>query len=914
MQKKVAVLRSTFVFVVFLTCSSFSSWSQTAQNIAPVKDLLAIRPIDRVSKPIDDTERVVLTGERHPLAKSEYEIGALAPEDRMEHMVLVLRGDSEQEAALEELTRAQQDPGSAYYHRWLTPEQFARRFGASANDVRQINAWLQIHGMEIEETPSNRAIVFSGTVEQVGSTFHTTMRAYAVKGKSHFANATDPEIPAALVQVVHGVVSLHDFVSAPMHVVAPAFTSGSAHYLMPQDWATIYDVTPLYNQGITGTGQSIAVLGRADIHMSDVQSFRSNAELPVNDPLFVVNGTDPGFADSGDQVESSLDVEWAGAIAKNATVKFITSSSGSSDGIALSAQYAVAHNIAPIVTLSYGTCEAAEGTAGNAFWNNLWQQAAAQGMSVFVSSGDSGAAGCDSSGSTTASYGKGVNGLCSSPYSTCVGGTEFKEGSNPSQYWSSTNGSGLSSALSYISESVWNESGSGGGLWSSGGGVSIVYSKPSWQTTPGVPADGKRDVPDIAMTAAIHDSYIVAIDGSLMSVGGTSASAPSLASAMALVVQNAGAAQGSPNPNLYSLATQQLAGSGAAVFHDITSGNNSVPGVTGFSAGTGYDAATGLGSIDADLLVGHWAAGSANYALTPSSSSVTLGTGKSATFTVTLTASDGFNSGVKLAATGTASGVSVKFSSATLTSAAPVTVTISAATSAAAGNSTLTINASGGGLNRTVQIAVGVVTPTFTLTASNTSVTLTAGTAATLTLTTAVANMFQSAVVLSVTGLPKGVTASFSPATISTPGNGSSALTLTAASGAASGSFNLKVTATGGGITKTLPLSLSVPVPSFNLAFGATAATVAIRSATQLRVSDSALNGFSSAVALSVTGLPKGVTATFSPASIVSGNSSGSTLTLAAASNAIAATSNLTVKAVGGGATKTQVISLTVTH
>ncbi len=908
MHKKLAVL---FVLALCLTFSS-SSFSQSAQNSVP-RNLLSIRPTDRITTPINEEERAALAGTLHPLATQRYETGQLPPEQRMERIVLVLRGSAAQEATLQELLRAQQDPGSPYYHHWLTPQDFGTRFGASINDVQQVTMWLQNHGMEVEEIPgSQRSIVFSGTAAQVESTFHASMRTYSVQGRQHFANATDPEIPQALSGVVHGVLSLHDFLSTPMNVVAPAYTSGGAHYLSPQDWATIYDVTPLYNAGITGSGQTIAVLGRVDILMTDVTTFRTNSGLPANNPVFVVNGTDPGDPDFGDQMESSLDVEWAGAIAKGAAIKFITSKSGSSDGVALSAQYAVTNNVAPVITLSYGLCEASEGSGGNAFWNSLWQQAAAQGQSVFVSSGDSGAAGCDSSGASTGTHGRGVNGLCTSPYSTCVGGTSFNEGSNASGYWSSTNGSGMGSALSYIPEAVWNESGGGSGLWSSGGGVSTVYTKPSWQSAPGVPTDGQRDVPDVSMTAAIHDAYLVQMQGSTMTVGGTSAAAPSLASAMTLIIQNAGAAQGNLNPNLYALATREYASSGPAVFHDITTGNNSVPGVTGFSAGTAYDQATGLGSIDANLLANHWSDGSATYSLAAGASTVTVGKGSSNTVSITLTASGGFNSPVTLSATGAPTGVTITYSSTSITSAAAVTATITASNSAAAGNSTITFTGTSAGLKHTVQVALTVVAPTFTLTPGTTSSTLTAGgTPATFTFTTAGANNFQSAVALSVTGLPKGVTAAFSPTSIASPGNGSSTLTLTGAvATAVSGSATWTVTATGGGVSKTQQIALTVIEPTFTITANAASVNLVAGSTATFTLATAVAN-FSSAIALSVSGLPNNVTGAFSLSPILSPGNGQSTLTLTAASNATGATTKLTVTATGGGVTKT--LPLTVT-
>ena len=586
----------------------------------------------------------------------------------MERMVLVLRPDSAQEKALEELIRAQQDPASPLYHQWLTPESFGKRFGVSQKDLEHVVKWLQMHGMEVDEIPpSRRSIVFSGSVGQVQSAFHTSIRKYFVRGESHYANATDPKIPQAFGQVVHGVVSLHDFRSAPQLVgpyLIPSYTAANgAHFLSPQDWDTIYDVGPLFSHGLDGAGQSIAVLGRVDVAMQDVRTFRSNSGLPANDPQVIVNGPDPGFPDCSDEAEAALDVEWAGAIAKNASVKFVTSQSGATDGINLSAQYAVNNNVAPVVTLSYGLCEGAYSQAGNAFWNGLWAQAAAQGMSVFVSSGDSGAAGCDSPDLATATHGRGVNAICSSPYSTCVGGTQFNDIYNPNQYWSATNAAGMSSALSYIPEVAWNESGWSGGLWSGGGGVSTVYTKPAWQAVLGVPADGMRDVPDVSLAGAIHDAYVIQIQGKIFYVSGTSAATPSLASVMALVLENTGVRQGNINPVLYTLANLQLSANGAAVFHDIASGNNSVPGAAGFNAATGYDLATGLGSVDANLLVNHWndRLGS-TFALTPSSSSVSVGVGNSNTVTVTEARQGGFNSPVTLSASGAPTGVNVTFS------------------------------------------------------------------------------------------------------------------------------------------------------------------------------------------------------------------------------------------------------------
>src|ERR1039458_8255885 len=510
---------------------------------------------------------VTLHGNMHPLALAQYDAGAVAPDYPMEHMLLTLLPDATQQDALNQLVDGQHNPESPYYHQWLTPEQYGERFGVSDADVAQVTGWLQGHGMEVEEiTAGRRSIVFSGIAAQVQQAFHTQIHTYKIGEEFHHANAKDPEIPAALVQVVGGVVSLHDFHSEPMHGLvrkpSPDFTSGGSHYLAPADFATIYNLAPIYQQAINGSGQSVAIVARSNIKLADVRQFRTFFGLPANDPQIIVNGADPGIWNSNEETEADLDVEWSGAVAKNATIKFVVSkSTNSSDGVDLSAQYIVNHNLAPVMSASFGLCEASLGSSGNGFLNSLWQQAAAQGITVFVSSGDNGAAGCDSASASSATHGRGVNGLCSTPYSGCVGGNEFNDTSNPTLYWSSTNVTGTqASALSYIPEVAWNESGPGKGLWASGGGASSVYGKPSWQAGTGVPADGRRDVPDVSLSSAGHDGYLIYQEGGLYVVGGTSAASPSFAGVMALVVQHTAARQGNANTAFYSLASKQRAG------------------------------------------------------------------------------------------------------------------------------------------------------------------------------------------------------------------------------------------------------------------------------------------------------------------------------------------------------------------
>ncbi|MGC1371683.1 MAG: S53 family peptidase [Candidatus Sulfotelmatobacter sp.] len=676
------------------------------------------QPMERITSFVDDEQRVTLLGNRHPLATPQNDLGEVAPEYPMEHMLLTLLADAAQQQILDQFVRSQYEPESANFHQWLTPEQYAESFGASEDDVAQIAAWLIGHGFEVEEVAAGRrSIIFSGNAAQVRQAFHTGIHSYLVNGVIDHANAHNPEIPAALAQVVGGVVSLHDFRSSAMHSpvrkASPEFSSGGEHYLAPADFATIYDLNPAYLRGVNGSGQSIAIVGRSNLYLSDVTQFRSYFGLPANNPQIIVNGTDPGIWSSDEESEADLDVEWSGAVARNAAIKFVVSkSTNTTDGIDLSAEYIVDHNIAPVMSVSFGMCEAWLGSAGNAFFYSLWEQAAAEGITVFVASGDTGAAGCDSPTALMATHGLAVNGICSTPYSVCVGGTKLNDVATPSLYWSPLNSSGTQeSALSYIPEVVWNESGRSLGLWASGGGASAIYAKSAWQGGAGVPADGKRDVPDVALTAAGHDGYLIFQNGGLYTVGGTSAATPSFAGIMALVAQNTAARQGNANVVFYPLAGKQRSG-GAAAFHDITVGNNSVPGQAGLNATAGYDEATGLGSVDGSVLADHWGDGVIipAFHVTASARSLLMSAGSSHMIDFSVSASGGFNAAVSFSVSGLPSGVSGDFTPATL--AAPGTgesvLRLTARTAAKTGAYSATVTAASGSRRQAIPVSVTV--------------------------------------------------------------------------------------------------------------------------------------------------------------------------------------------------------------
>jgi subtilase family serine protease len=672
----------------------------------------APHPVAGVASPIDESRMVTLQGNIHPLARPEFDQGIVDPATRLDRMLLLLNSSPAQKADLDDLVAAQQDPHSPLYHQWLTPAEFGARFGASGADLARVTSWLAMHGLSVDEIPAGRRlVVFSGSAAQVSATFRTGLDIYRVNGTNHLANAKDPQIPAALSGLVAGVVSLHDFrrtsemrTRTPF-AAHPDYSAGATHYLFPADFTTIYDLNPLFTEGTNGTGISIAIAARSNIRLSDVEAFRSMAGLAANDPTVIFTGADPGLVDH-DQDESTLDAEWSGAAAPAAAVNLVVAATtATTDGVDLAAAWIVNRAAAPVVSVSYGSCEQEMGATELAFYNSLWEQAASQGMSVFVASGDAGAAGCSAATANTGSA-TAVNGLCTSPYSTCVGGTEFDEGSNAARYWSAANSSGYGSALAYIPEEAWNESASNGGtgLWASGGGASVVYAQPAWQADVdgAATANGMRAVPDISLAAADHDGYFVVENGSFWIASGTSASAPSFAGIMALVAESQhGAPQGNANPRLYALAN-----STDDPFHPTPSGDNTVPGVAGFTAnGATYNLATGLGSVDAALLVNNWNSRSdpPTLALTAAAQSVAVSQGGSAAIAFTAATGGSFAGAVSFSVSGLPAGVSAAWSANSVAASASagsnyVTLTLTAAQRSAIGYFPLVVSAAGDGL------------------------------------------------------------------------------------------------------------------------------------------------------------------------------------------------------------------------
>jgi hypothetical protein len=540
----------------------------------------AAKPVRLIVRPIENNRTVTLKGNVHPLATPANDHG-LAPESLpVERMVLLLNRSAAQQHALLKMSDDLQNSKSPSYHKWLTPVQFGARFGLGDDDLAAVTSWLQSGGFKIEEvSPSRNFITFSGTHTQLKTAFHTELHQYVVEGSPYWANASDPQIPAALAPVIQGFASLNNFPVHPQHTPQklarrrastgkrelvraagkpkPNYTlsDGFGDFFFgigPADFATIYNVQPLYDAGFDGTGQTIAVVEDSDLNPADVDYFRSVFGLPAKKLNLIYNGPNPGL--TGDEGEADIDVEWAGAVAPGATIDMVASANTTvSQGVFLASMYVVQNNLAPIMSVSFGECELVLGTSGNAFLNELWRQAAAQGITVMVSSGDSGSALCNVGGQT-ATVGLTVSGIASTPYNVAVGGTDlYGTVTNPTAYWGTiSNPTTLESALSYMPETPWNDSctnpqalpflqaeglndptteavcndlgvqaellvvqGGSGGASSctvsaplnspdarDPASCTVGYAKPSWQSgVPGIPVDGARDLPDISLMA-----------------------------------------------------------------------------------------------------------------------------------------------------------------------------------------------------------------------------------------------------------------------------------------------------------------------------------------------------------------------------------------------------------------------------
>jgi hypothetical protein len=699
----------------------------------------AVAPVaPRITQRIDDSTRTVLHGNTLPIALPKYDKGAIAASTPANRMLLVLKRSDSQEAALKKLIADQHNPASPQFHKWLKPGEFGQRFGVADSDLATVTAWLQAKGFTINKVGQGKTILdISGTAGQIASTFHAELHTYVRNGKTFVANNKDPEVPTALAGVVKGFASLNSIrPKDDMKVMGTATYDPKTHKAQPQ-WSLpasgggVYlttapgDLAVQYNipSTATGAGETIGILSASNVDLSVVQNYRTlfNLGSATNLPNVIVDGDDPG--QNGAATEAYLDVEAAGGLAPQATVNlYVGADTLTTSGLLAAMLRAVDDDVADVMSLSYGECEQDIGSSGNEFFYYVWQQAAAQGQSAFVSAGDGGSAGCDDFDSESEAVdGLAVSGFASTPYNTAVGGTDFyysyyAEGptgtdlnNQLAQYWNLTGtNSPAVSILSTIPEQPWNNSlglnieGDGYGIVAGSGGASSCaygvddpvsgaydsctggYTKPTWQSGTGVPADGVRDIPDVSLFAANGvnfsfwpicaagtdcNSAYSAPDGpvNITGVGGTSASSPGTAGIMALIDQSQKGRQGNANFYFYAIAAQD-----STAFNDVTNGSNNVictPGTPNCSPDTndgyyslqeypatvGYDQASGLGTPNVAELIKDWSSvtfAGTTTTLSLSATSIAHGTPVTASVTVTGTQSATKKANVEAGPTG----------------------------------------------------------------------------------------------------------------------------------------------------------------------------------------------------------------------------------------------------------------------
>ena len=503
-----------------------------AAGVLATSTLSGQSPLSRIHDEVNSSVTTVLRGSQHPLALPQNDAGRMPSGTRLNGVTLYFSRSAAQQADLNALLAAQQDPSSPQYHKWLTPEQFGARFGMAQPDIEKVKAWLEQQGFTIGSVMrSATGIRFSGSIGQIESAFGTQMHYYTVGGEKHFAAATALSVPSALAGVVSGIRNLDDFRPKAQHIpVRKTFTSGLSgnNFFAPPDIVTAYDIGPLHSASVNGTGQTIAIMGQSYVNVADIEAFQTASGLTKKDPQLVLvpgTGNDGAFR-QGDESESDLDLEWSSAMAPGANVVFVYTGSDTNFGVFDSVQFAVDNKIGTIVSLSYSTCEANfSGSSDTNFTTleGIFSQAATQGQSVMAASGDQGSTACfldnpPQAGDPPLSFQQqiAVNYPASSAYVTAVGGTEAPSsdvdgGSNAATYWSSNGTNDVtSSLLKYIPEVVWNDDPSScpapftNCLSATGGGKSTLVAQPSWQTAYFTatghtnPSSSHRLVPDIA--------------------------------------------------------------------------------------------------------------------------------------------------------------------------------------------------------------------------------------------------------------------------------------------------------------------------------------------------------------------------------------------------------------------------------
>ncbi len=775
-------------------------------------------------------------------------------------MGLPLRDQQQLEDLLQRIT----DPASPEYRQYLTPAEFAERFGPSEEDYQALEAYVQANGFTITATHPNRTILdVTGTVAAIENTFQVEMRYWdhPTRG-TFFAPDREPSVDAAVTLL--DISGLDNFtIPRPMNLQskplteATPLTTGSG----PGGLFIGGDFRDAYAPGVTlnGAGQTVGLFELDGFYAADVAAnFQQAGLTPVPVQTVLLDGFS-GQPGSGN-VEVTLDIMMASYMAPGVSKIIVYEGTNPDDVLNRMATDNLAHQLSS----SWGW------SPTDALTEQAFEQMIAQGQSLFQASGDDGA------------YHGGVMPPSDDPHLTVVGGTSLTT-TGPGGTW--------------VSESAWSYS---------GGGVSTVWPIPSYQPPATMAAAGgsstMRNIPDVALIADVQ-IFLICNNGQWIEVGGTSAAAPLWAGFTALANQQAAAnnkpVAGFLNPTLYSIGAGANYGGD---LHDIVTGSN------GFPALPGYDLATGWGTPAGQALINSLTStsNSPGFSLSASASTLSVAPGASATSTLIISPQQGFSGAVNLSVSGLPAGVTASFSPASATTSSVLTVV--ASSSAAASTSTLTVTGTSGSLTNTARISLTIAaTPSFTLSAAPASLNLARGSLATSSIVITPQNGFQGKVTLSASGLPSGVTASFS----TVGSNSTSTLTLTASNSAAIGAATVTITGTSGNLSSTANVSLTVgaaPTPGFSIAASPASLNITEGASGASTITVTPQNGFTAAVSFSIAGLPTGVTATFSLAS----STRSSTLTVKASANASPGSATLTVTGISGALTSTATIAITV--
>lgn len=571
---------------------------------------------------------VVIAHSKPSMNPAAIDLGPAPGNQVLGRMLLLLAPAPAQQQALAAELYSLQNPSSPSYHRWLTPQAFAQSYANNPSDVAAIAAWLESQGFAVAPLPAGLGwIEFSGTVAQVEQAFGAQVDMVSVSGNMRAVLSTSITLPGALSPVIAGLVSLDGVLSMPA-LTAPqplavsaadlaSLTSpANAAAFTPHLAAQLLNVTPLTAQGVNGTGQTIAIVSRSNINSADVAAFRAAFALPASPLEISVNGPDPGVAPNltDDQAEATLAASWAGAAAPGTQILLApAATTAATDGVDLSLATVIDQDLANVIAVGYSACEAALTPAHQAFYSALYQQAAAEGITVIAAAGDGGAAACTPAGGTApVDTGLGVNALASTPWNTAVGVAGYGQGGTSA---------GTSALTAWSPADPANPAyAPADPAYASGGGSSTFYTRKVWQPDPAELATGSaaanhRLLPDLAIPTALDSSVnpglafclsssAAASGCTLVRSGGSGVATAFFAGVAALINQKNGV-QGNLAPNLYatSPAFNDVAQGMAKLACVPGSSGCDASGLIGYAAGSGYDLATGLGVPDVQKLV-----------------------------------------------------------------------------------------------------------------------------------------------------------------------------------------------------------------------------------------------------------------------------------------------------------------------